>query len=483
MGRKAAVIIPTCDRPKLLERAIHSVQSQTVSPHEIIVVNDGIEPVPQMAGVKVIRTSGGAGPAAARNLAFSHLSPETDAICYLDDDDELLPDHVKLLSEKLDMGPDFAFSKAVYKDLDGSSTEDPEPGNMGPKRYYDPKALLAQNIAPVSSFMHTRKAFLEVGGWDPSLLRMEDWDFWGRMSIRFGPPAFVDKATNAIYKGLGDNRTDSSAFNYSLACSWRDVVSDRLRHMASEHRWKVSDADLKRFHIPRIGVVLPVFNAEKWLAECLESILGQTYADFEILAVNDRSTDGSRKILERYAAMDPRVRLFDTPARSGVSKALNLGLLVSRSELIARMDADDTCEKDRFRLQVDFLDANRGVAIVGSRFLSMDENLKSVIWDNSDIPTEPQDVAAELLKRCCIGHPTVMLKRRVVESIGGYGEGEDCKAVEDYDLWLRASKRFKIANLPLSLLKHRTHGGQVSKEMEALQRENAEKIRKKYASS
>ena len=480
---RVAVIIPTFNRPRLLERAVRSVQLQAVPPHEVIVVNDGTEPIPQMAGVKVVKSGGGEGCAKARNLAFSHLSPETDAIGYLDDDDELLPEHVQLLSEQLDMGHEFVFSKAVYRYLDGSSTEDPEPGNMGPKRYYDPNALLEQNIAPVSSFMHTRKAFVEVGGFDTSIMRLEDWDMWGRMFIRFGPPAFVDKATNAIYKGLGDNMTDSSAFNYSLCCSWRDIVSDRLKHLAAEHRWKPNESDTKRFHVPRVGVVLPVFNAEKWLAECMESVLGQTYSDFEVLAVNDRSTDGSREILERYAIMDPRVRIFDTPVRSGVSKALNLGLLVSRSELVARMDADDVCEKDRFRLQVEFLDANKGVAIVGSRFLSMDETLNNVIWDNHDIPTESMDVAAELLKRCCIGHPTVMMRRKVVETIGGYGDGGDCRAVEDYDLWLRASKRFKIANLPLSLLKHRTHGRQVSREMEALQMENAEKIRKKHASS
>ena len=477
---QVAIIIPSCNRPILLERAVRSAKSQTVLPHEIIVVNDGTDLIPQMDGAKIIKTGGGAGPAAARNLAFSHLSPETDAICYLDDDDELLPGHVQLLGEKLDMGHEFAFSRAIYKYPNGIETEDPEPNNKGSKRYYDPNALLEQNIAPVSSFMHTRRAFFEIGGWDPSLLRMEDWDFWARMSIRFGPPAFVNQVTNVIHKGEGDNRTDSNRFNYSLACSWRDIVSDRLRHMASERRWKISDADLKRFHVPRIGVVLPVYNAEKWLAECIESVLGQTYSDFEILAINDCSTDGSRKILERYAAMDRRIRIFDTPARSGVSKALNLGLLVSRSELIARMDADDFCMPDRFRLQVEFLDANKDVAIVGSRFLSMDENLKSVIWDNGDIPTEPLDVVAELKKRCCIGHPTIMMKRKVVETIGGYGEGEDCRAVEDYDLWLHASRRFGIANLPQSLLKHRVHQGQVSRKMEALQKENAERVRKRH---
>lgn len=118
--------------------------------------------------------------------------------------------------------------------------------------------------------------------------------------------------------------------------------------------------------------------------------------------------------------------------------------------------------------------------ILGTYFWSMDERMKNVIWDNRDIPTSPDDIMIALKERCCLGHPTIMMRRRVVEAIGGYAEGEDFKAVEDYDLWMRASRHFKIANLPQYLLKHRTYEGQVSRISEHVQRINAEKIRIKY---
>jgi glycosyltransferase involved in cell wall biosynthesis len=265
-----------------------------------------------------------------------------------------------------------------------------------------------------------------------------------------------------------------------MACSWRDIVDDRLRFMASQGRGRLTEDDLRRFHIPRVGVVMPVFNAERYLEEALNSMGDQTYRDFEVLAVNDGSTDESRRILERHAG--PNLRIFDLPRNCGVTKALNLGLLVSRSEYLARMDADDVSMPDRLSKQVDFMDENRDIGIVGSMFWSMDELLSSVTWANQDIPLSPADISMELMNRCCIGHPTIMMRRRVVETIGGYDESPDCKAVEDYELWLRASKRFKIANMPLHLLKHRTYSGQVSSVLAETQRANFLKVRDRYRS-
>lgn len=490
-----AVIVPTFNRPELLQRAIRSAMEQTQAPFEILVVNDGSQPItlPEHPSIRIrlLETARHQGPTIARALAMENLSPNINAICYLDDDDELLPNHINLLLAAL-KDKEFAFSKALYRNKDGNETTDPEPANLGPKRYYNPQALLEQNIAPISSFMHTRKAYTEIGGWDTTLVRMEDWDFWGRMFIRFGPPAFVDDVTNIIYKGLGDNRTDSNQFVYSMACSWRDIVSDRLKALATEKRATLNERDLKNFHIPRVGVLMPVFNAEKHLREAVDSILAQNFVDFELLVINDGSTDNSRKICESYG--DPRIRIFDMPVNSGVTKALNFGLLLSRSEYIARMDADDVSDVDRLLYQVKYLDANRDVMLLGSRFLSMNEDLTYCNWFN-DVPTDYEDIEVKddkgkpkkiigikntLLDHCCIGHPTVMMRRRVIEILGGYDESQDCKAVEDYELWLRISRRFKISNLPHSLLRYREHDNQVSKKSSEIQKQNFEKVREKY---
>jgi len=487
---EVAVIIPTFNRPDLLRRAVGSAILQEKLPREIIVVNDGPDPValPESTLINVqsekvlircISTEKRQGPTYARTLALKNLSPNINAVCYLDDDDELLSNHISLLSAELDAGAHFAFSRATYKHTNGTQTEDPEPGNSGPKRYYDPEALLSQNIAPVSSFMHTVEASTEIGGWDCSLVRMEDWDFWARMYIRYGAPKFVNAATNVIYKGLGENRTDSNIFVYAMSCSWRDIVADRIKHMSAQNRSKVTFEDLVQFHIPKIGVVMPVFNAEKYLRPAVESILTQSFTGWELIAVNDGSTDSSRRILEEYAVRDRRIRIFDMPRNSGVTAALNYGLLVSRSEYVARMDADDISDPSRFFWQQKYLDEHRDVMVVGTNFCSMNEDLTKCIWVN-DLPKEPEDVRKALLESCCIGHPTVMMRRRIIEILGGYSTSPDHKAVEDYELWLRISQKYKIANIGQSLLTYRHHDSQVSSRLEGEQRENARKVRAKY---
>lgn len=477
-----ALVITTVDRLPLLRRAVASALAQERPFSEIIVVNDGpttITPgdLPASPLVRVVSTSMYEGLPAARALGLSVLQSHIGAVCYLDDDDELLPNHVSSLLPIIEQGHAFAFSKALFRYANGMETEDPEPGNMGVKRYYDPYALLSQNIAPVSSFMHRKSAADDIGGWDKTLLRLEDWDFWGRMFIRFQGPIFVPKVTNIINKGTPGNLTDSSMFSYSMACSWRDIVADRLKAMAAEYRSEVTEKDLQKFHIPKVGVVMPFYNAEKYIRGAIESILAQTYTDFEVIGVNDGSQDKSREIFTSY--WDRRLRLFDLHENAGVVKALNMGLLYSRSEYIARMDADDFALPERFAKQVAFLDKNKDVMVVGTNFSSMNENLTAVHWENR-LPTEPEAVKQALLESCCIGHPTVMMRRRVIETCGGYSDNPDLKHVEDYELWLRISKRFKIANIGENLLMYREHPSQVSRMYVEAQRERSRKVAEKY---
>lgn len=478
-----AIIIPTFNRRELLKRALSSAMNQTKKAFEIIVVNDCPQvPIHGIYPARVIETIGGLGCGGARKLAMSRLSPKTEAVCYLDDDDELLPTHVEALAKALADGTPFAFSRAIYRYKDGFETEDPEPANKSPnKRYYSASALMDQNIAPVSSYMHTVKAYEEVGGWDTTLLRLEDWDLWGRLFIRYGPPKKVDEVTNVIYKGTSNNMTDCSPLTYSMMCSWRDVVSDRLRYLARSNRALVTEDDLKKFHVPKVGVVLPIFNAEKYLRESVESLLSQTYTDFEIIAVDDGSTDSSARILLEMS-YDKRLRRFAMPTRSGVTKTLNYGLMLSRSEYVARMDADDISMPTRLEKQVAYLDSNKNVQMVGTYFWSMDEAMKEIVWENgpADCPQKPHDIRRTLPAKCCFGHPTVMMRRKMVESIGGYSELPEHLAVEDYELWLRAaSMGIELANLGEFLLKHRTHTAQISHRNE-MQKANVLQLRAEY---
>lgn len=477
---KTFLVIPTIDRPELLKRAVASALKQDRPFSKILIIDNGETPLPKdfCPGSEIIRGVPYPSVAEARFIAIPHLET-ADAVCYLDDDDELLPHHHSSLLKPIQNGFPFAFSKALFKAKDGSETTDPEPWNFGEKRYYDSTALLRQNIAPVSSFIHTVSAAQKVGWWDPTMERIEDWDFWGRLFIEFGPPAFVDDVTNVIYRGTNGNLT-GSRFSYSMCCSWRDIVSDRLKYLASEKRGLVIDDDRRRFRIPTIGVVMPFHNAQQHLPQAIESILSQDYHDFELIGINDGSTDSSRDIFCSYMAKDGRLRLFDTGEKRGVTKALNFGLLVSRSKYIARMDADDWSAPERLGLQARFLDKNRDIMVVGSNFLSMDEGLSSVIWDNR-LPLEHDKIRGELLRGwCCIGHPTVMMRRRAIEVVDGYDESANCKGVEDYDMWLRISRKYKMANLPECLLKYRTHKGQISQQISTVQSENVKRVLERH---
>ena len=474
---RTCIVIPTYNREKLLYRAILSVLAQKRPADEIYVINDGtpIHFLPEfLAKIRLFQTTGSVGPTIARKIALNNT--DCDVICYLDDDDELFPNHLDRLLPEIEKGHQFAFSKALYRYPD-SETTDPEPSNRGVKRYYDPNALLDQNIAPISSFIHTRKAYDKIGGWDTSLIRMEDWDFWGRMFIQFGPPSFVNEVTNVIYKGLDNNRTDSNQFVYAMGCHWRDVVADRLKYLSQQKRGYLLQEDLKHIPIiPKVAVVMPVYNAEKYLVQAMESVLNQTYKDFEIIAVNDASTDKSLEILSSFANKDKRVRIFSNKENLGVTKTLNYGVLMSRSEYVARMDADDIAHPDRFALQVDFLDKKKDIFVVGSCFNSVSEDLSRIIWRN-DVEKDPEEIAKVLLQRCCVGHPTVMMRRRVFEVLGGYSEKPEHHTIEDYEFWLRVSKKFKIANLPQFLLTHRVHDQQVSSRISDIQKKNTERLK------
>lgn len=471
---RACIIIPTCNRPTIVRRAVESSLYQGLKPHEVVVVDDGSEP-PDLHGfppcVKCVK-SGRVGLSKARMTGVVNSSLSCEAIGFLDDDDELLPNHVATLLPALEAGAQFAFSRAKYKYKDFETT-DPEPNNKGPKRYYDPSALLSQNIAPVSCFMLRKSALEAVGGFDRDVARLEDWDLWGRMQIEFGDPVFKDVVTNVIHKDAGDNMSDANPFAYGLMCRWRDVVEGRLRYLAPQKRGSMSEREKEAFRPPRVSVVMPVYNEERFLRESIESLLRQTYHDFEIIAVNDGSTDGSRDILGSYGN---RVKVMDMPERKGVPRCLNSGIMNSIGEYVARMDADDVAHEKRLESQVKFLDNNREVFVVGSRFLSMSEDLKSVVWKN-DVPLSHEDIRLGLKQCNCVGHPTVMVRRKLFEKVGGYDETPSSRHAEDYDLWVRAIKKVKFANLEDVLLKHRTHPQQVTRLNEGENGRNAEAIR------
>ena len=205
--------------------------------------------------------------------------------------------------------------------------------------------------------------------------------------------------------------------------------------------------------VPAVSVVLPVYNSEPYLAEALDSILRQTFDDFELIAVYDASTDNSRTRLEDAARRDARVRVVDGPGR-GLVDALNLGLERARGEFIARMDADDVSQSTRFARQVEYLRANPQIAVVGSAITLIDAAGR--VMREIDYPLTPAEVDRFLIETgSALAHPAVMARRDAMLSVGGYRSL--FQHAEDYDLWLRLAERHSLANLPERLLRYRHH--------------------------
>ena len=225
---------------------------------------------------------------------------------------------------------------------------------------------------------------------------------------------------------------------------------------------------------PKVSVLMSVYNGESYLGEAVESILNQTFIDFEFIIVDDGATDSTWSILSEYAARDKRIVLLQNKNNIGLAKSLNKGLAMARGEYIARQDADDISLSVRFVNQVEYLDKNREVGVLGTEVELIDDCGRPMLNYNPPfLPTTPGMVRWTLFFRCCLHHPTVMARRRAYNNLGGYSPG--CPYAEDYELWLRlAVARIKICNLQQKLVRLRKHSGSVTNVHEKLHRRNAD---------
>ncbi|HYO79366.1 MAG TPA: glycosyltransferase family A protein [Thermoanaerobaculia bacterium] len=218
---------------------------------------------------------------------------------------------------------------------------------------------------------------------------------------------------------------------------------------------------------PRVTILMPVYNGERFLEEAIASVFAQDFGDFELVIVNDGSTDRTASMLADWAAREPRIVLVQLEANSGIPVALNHGLAVARGEYIARHDADDVFVSGRLRAQIAALDADPNITLVSCRYHIIDADGRRV-WTMSRV--EPPEVTAYLLhfSNAIGGHGQVMFRRDLVRAIGGYNEVFGLS--EDYDLWTRLARHGRLVVLPVIGMKHRLHDGRVSVTAAAVQR-------------
>lgn len=202
---------------------------------------------------------------------------------------------------------------------------------------------------------------------------------------------------------------------------------------------------------PRVSVVMPVYNAEAYLTEAVESVLNQTFRDFELLAVDDASTDRSPEILAAFARQDPRVRVLRNPRNLMISRTLNAGLEQAQGEYLARMDADDVSLPDRLAKQAAYLDAHPRAGIVGGSMLITDASGRPIGERHYHLTDAA--IRRHLFRYSPFSHPLVMMRTALVRQAGGYLPDYDY--AEDYELYFRLGRLAEFGNLPDFLLRYR----------------------------
>lgn len=204
---------------------------------------------------------------------------------------------------------------------------------------------------------------------------------------------------------------------------------------------------------PLVTVLLPVYNCEKYIYEAINSVLNQSFTNFELLIIDDCSTDATVAIVREFT--DKRICFYQKKVNSGYTDSLNFGISIAKGKYIARMDADDICLPERFAKQVEFLDKNPNIILCGTAI-----NYIGTAEGNLFYPEKHNEIYIHLF--CFLpafAHPTVMGKREIFEK-NNYNK--NFEPAEDYELWTRIISQGEVANLNEILLKYRVHPNQVS---------------------
>jgi glycosyltransferase involved in cell wall biosynthesis len=210
--------------------------------------------------------------------------------------------------------------------------------------------------------------------------------------------------------------------------------------------------------IPTVSILMSVHNGEKYLEQTLQSITSQTYTDFEVIIINDCSTDQTSNILGKYKDNE-KFKIINNESCLGLTKSLNIGISKARGKYIARLDADDIALPERLSIQKQFLDDNKDIVCIGSASIIIDENgnktgFKKVV---SNIDT----LKFRMILANQISHPSAFFRTEIIKKIGGYNE--NYKYAQDFNLWSRLLKAgYKISNIEKPLILYRVHNKSIS---------------------
>jgi len=227
---------------------------------------------------------------------------------------------------------------------------------------------------------------------------------------------------------------------------------------------------------PRVSVLMSVYNCAPYLQQSIDSILAQSFGDFEFIIIDDGSNDGSSELIEAAASRDERIRAFSNPGNLALSRSLNRGLALARGRYIARHDADDVSAPDRLAQQVALLEADASLSLIGSAYWLIDSD--GVLLGMEQPPQEDVLIRWRMLFHSALAHPTVMFRSDLF-ACNHLRYDENLRYAQDYELWSRATEYGHVANCAAPLLYYRVYDEARRTEMHREQQQIATGIAKK----
>jgi glycosyltransferase involved in cell wall biosynthesis len=530
LAPKVSVIIPTWNRAKTLPLAISSVLKQSFSSFEILICDDGStdnteEIVRGFNDPRIVWIAGyhSGCPAVPRNRGLALSKGEW--IAFLDSDDYWLPEKLEVQLEALKQTDALAVCSNAYRNTSDYMAEHLISWNQRELTFYD---LLINNRVVCSSMLINRAALKIVAGFpeDLSYKALEDYCLWLKVSqltsiIYLDQPLLVykDDPKNSI-RANGPNIASQRRRVFTYYLHWqarRRPLKATIDLIVMVTAWCLTYSHLAMYRLlavalnlrrnivaggpffqgsiktltdkknlillnlhaselelivqnPLVSVLLPVNNSSAYLRQAINSILNQTYQNFELIVVDDGSTDGSKTVLDDI--VDQRIVRVTRDRNLGIVAALNTGLTKAQGKYIARMDADDMASPDRLSRQVDFLNQHLDVAFVGSWIRCFGNVIRPYIHR---YPINHFEIASFLLFENPIAHPSVMIRREMMDQLM-QRYSPNFPFVEDWELWSRLILVGKAANIPKVLLHYRIHSQSSNHRSAALQKDSKQQL-------
>jgi glycosyltransferase involved in cell wall biosynthesis len=478
-------VIPTHNRARFITAAIESVLAQTgvTWSYEIVVVDDGstddTENVlrPYEGAIRYYKIDHSGRPARARNVGIAEARGEL--VAFLDSDDLWTHDKLATQVPAFD-DPEVVLSYGQARKFYGDDLT-PREHIVDPVRLARGKnfrLLLQENVISTLTTVVRRAALVQVGGFNesPELPGVEDYELWLRLVAAFPNRIVSVPRVLALYRvhdgGLGssDSLTAISRLLAVYGSVWRRDFLTREQRSALETQLARMHENWSRQqatdgNVPPVSVVMSIYRDRAYVAQAVQSILDQTFDDFELIVVDDGSDDGSYEIVAEFD--DPRIRIV-RQMNHGLVHALNTGIRLARAALVARQDADDISLPTRLEREVAWMSANPRCAVVGTFFRYVDERTLEPTGVTITSVTKHVDIVRHMYFDNPIGHGTALIRREAIMNAGGYSASYGPN--EDFDLWRRiVAAGGGIALLPDVYYLYRLNPSSISSTTQELQ--------------